>query len=547
MKRAGIMLLLMLLSGTVCGSSSVVNEYISAAEQFISAMSLEEKIGQMLMPAVPGREMNPEIERIISTFHPGGVIFFGFNLGEPEENAALAAGIQACSMKYSGLPVLISVDQEGGRVKRIRSGVTQFPGNMAAGAAGDPDLTYRMAKTTGLQLRALGINMNLTPVLDVNDNPENPVINTRSFGADVNTVSVMGCAYIRGLQDGRCISSGKHFPGLGNSGTDNHLRLAVISGTMERLEQVELEPFRQAAAAGAECIMTTHVAFPNILKNNDSATVSPFFTTEVLRNRLGFKGVIITDDMEMGGLTKEFDIGTAAVRTVQAGSDIVLLSTYGKSIEKIYSSLVNAVRNGEISMERIDASVSRILALKIKYGVAEISGGSAEYREFRLSEEEKRFLAQAGELNREISSKAVSFRGDENLFKSRPDAVKIYVSSDPRFTEHLLLNEQDMVLAGKKELAAALKKIPEGKEIIITGQAGAVKSDFCTQLKKACGSRKVLVAAAVSGNPFPLLVSGNYDGIIMSFSDTDVSMEYLAKACSGQYMAKQERKLLPGR
>lgn len=545
-KKCLILFILIVPALLVCAQNSNRIDTVSRADAVVSAMSLEQKIGQLIMTAVPGKQMTPYLETMIKTYRPGGVIFFGFNLSDAEGVKKFTDDIQKKSIEHSSLPVFISVDQEGGRVKRLTDGVTLFPGNMAAGTAGDKELAYMWGRILGLELRALGVNMNLTPALDVNDNPDNPVINTRSFGADVKTVSDMGLAYIKGQQESSCISVGKHFPGLGNSSVDTHLRLTVIDFDMKRLEEVELKPFQEAINNGLECIMTTHSAFPKILNNRDSATISPFFLTEVLRNRMKFNGLIITDDMEMGAITKELDIGSASVKAVAAGVDIVLLSTYGDSLKKIYTSLLAAVQKGDISVERINDSVKRIVAMKFKYGIAEYDqDDKVVCPVFSLSGDDAKITAKAEDINREISGKSICYRGDAALLSPKADVMRIFVSNTADFTKYLVLDDNDKLAADLSSAAALIKKIPASEKVILYVHSYSPKASFMTQLKAATGTRNIPLVLVLSGNPFPLLRAGGWDTVLMSFSNTPVSLEFLAKAASGELSAKRETKLLP--
>ncbi|TFH42525.1 MAG: glycoside hydrolase family 3 protein, partial [Chrysiogenales bacterium] len=196
---------------TACVISGCAQKRYDGEALLISRMmDLDRKIGQMIMVAIPGSEMSRDTERILERYKPGGVILFGYNLSSFESNRRFIASMQESSMRHSGVPLFVSIDQEGGRVVRIVSGITQFPGTMAAGVAGNARLAYHWGRALGLQLRDTGVNMNLAPVLDVNNNPRNPVINTRSFGPDPRLVAKLGAAYIKGLQESRCIAVGKH-------------------------------------------------------------------------------------------------------------------------------------------------------------------------------------------------------------------------------------------------------------------------------------------------------------------------------------------------
>ncbi len=348
-------------------------------ENTVSHMTLEEKIGQMLMPDFRTwngenvTEMLPEIEQLIEEYHLGGVILFRENVVTTEQTAELVSDYQAAAEKYG---LLLTIDQEGGIVTRLQSG-TDMPGNMALGATRSEDVTYQVAKAIGEELEALGINMNLAPVLDVNNNPDNPVIGVRSFGSDPALVGELGVAYLEGLQSTGVAATAKHFPGHGDTAVDSHLGLPEVPHDKDRLLEVELYPFQQAMNAGVDAVMTAHVTFPKIddtkvISKKDGseialpATLSEKVLTDLMREEMQYNGVIITDAMNMNAITDHFGPVDAAIRAVKAGTDIVLMPV---GLEEVASGLLEAVQSGEITESRIEQSVERILTLKVKRGI----------------------------------------------------------------------------------------------------------------------------------------------------------------------------------
>jgi beta-N-acetylhexosaminidase len=348
-------------------------------QKAIDDLTLEEKIGQMLMPdfrnfnGKPVTDMLPEIRELIQKYHLGGVILFRENVVTTEQTAELVAEYQQAAEKFG---LLISIDQEGGIVTRLQSG-TNMPGNMALGATRSKELAWKVGHAIGEELYALGINMNLAPVLDVNNNPDNPVIGVRSFGENPELVAELGVSYIKGLQDSGVAATAKHFPGHGDTAVDSHLGLPEVPHDRDRLQKVELYPFQKAMEAGIDAIMTAHVTFPKVddtkvISQKDGteislpATLSYKVLTELMREEMGFDGVIITDAMNMKAISDHFGPVDAAVRAVQAGADIVLMPV---GLEEVANGLKKAVQNGDISQERINASVKRILTLKVKRGI----------------------------------------------------------------------------------------------------------------------------------------------------------------------------------
>ena len=330
-------------------------------------MSLAEKVGQLFQVGFHSKTIDKEIEDLIKNYHIGGVIYFSRNIENLEQTSILSKNLQELALNNgAGIPLFISVDQEGGKVRRIKD-LTYFPANIEIGATGDKELSRKAAAVTGKELKELGINVNLAPVLDVNNNPSNPVIGSRSFGADPELVAEMGVAYIEGLQEQGVVATAKHFPGHGDTAVDSHFELPVINHDRERLDQIELYPFKKAIEAGVDSIMVAHIYFSDIEPvAGMPATLSKAVLNNLLREELNFEGVIITDDLEMGAITNFFGTAAAAVKTIEAGSDIVLISHSYDKQKKAIKAVIAAVKNGIISEKRIEESLKRIIKLKGK-------------------------------------------------------------------------------------------------------------------------------------------------------------------------------------
>lgn len=340
----------------------------------VEEMSLEEKVGQLLMVHFNGEEVNGDAERLVKKAHVGGFIYYNWSngLNSPEQVLKLSRGLQKLSDK---VPLFIAVDQEGGRIARLTKGFTLSPGNQALGKMGDPGLAEEYAFVMGREMRHAGINFNLAPVVDVNCNPRNPVIGSRSFGDSAEVVIAFAKGAVEGYHRAGILTSLKHFPGHGDVEVDSHLDLPVIHKSKEELEKVELLPFYELAGA-ADTVMTAHILVTAIDPLN-CATLSKA-VLDVLREEIGFKGVVITDSLVMEGLLKNCaSVEEGAIRALNAGCDILLLGgkclIAGSSIEltvndvmRIHESLVNAVKQGVISETRIDEAVQRILNLKLR-------------------------------------------------------------------------------------------------------------------------------------------------------------------------------------
>jgi beta-N-acetylhexosaminidase len=310
---------------------------------------------------------------------PGGIILFGRNIVSGSQVAGLVAGLQALAaatgggQRLSAPALLVAVDQEGGRVARLGAdqGFTEFPGNMALGAIAGRGAAKQAARAVavamGRELALAGVNLNLAPVLDVNNNPGNPVIGERSFGEDPEAVAGLGRAAVRGYLAGGVLPVGKHFPGHGDTDLDSHLTLPRVPHDRERLRRVELLPFRRAIEAGMPAVMTAHVAFPAVEPGGLPATLSGPVLTGLAREELGFDGVIITDAMEMKAVSDCWGLGRATVMALAAGADLILLGETRLAPEAA-AAVVDAVARGRLPEGRLDAAVRRVLTLKARLG-----------------------------------------------------------------------------------------------------------------------------------------------------------------------------------
>ncbi len=347
--------------------------------KLLSEMSLEEKVGQLLLIGFEGRRPNREVAEFIKEGKVGGVVLLSRNAEEAGEAADLICVLQKLATAGShALPLFIAVDQEGGSVVRLTEGVTVFPSNMALGATGCSDYALLAAEAVGGELASLGVNMNFAPVLDVNNNPRNPVIGIRSFGEDPELVAEFGKMAIKGYQNRGVATVAKHFPGHGDTAFDSHLTMPRVPYTMERLFQLELVPFQAAIACGVDCIMTAHLAFPAIEANPGlPATLSETVLTGLLRQKMGFDGLIITDCLEMQGVTAAVNPEQAAAMAVGAGADLALISHSLERQRAAHREIMESVRRGLIPLARIEEAVGKILRLKQRLFTTEQSISSS--------------------------------------------------------------------------------------------------------------------------------------------------------------------------
>ena len=332
----------------------------------INEMTLKEKIGQVLVCGFQGTEYSEELKTLIEEYKLGNVILFTRNIKDVKQLHDLNMKIHNEIIKNSGVMPFISIDQEGGMVTRIMKEATFFPGNMTISATQNSEYAKKVGEMMGEELRALGINMNLAPSLDVNNNPQNPVIGVRSYSDDPVKVAKYGKNYINGLQSKGIIATAKHFPGHGDTNVDSHKSLPTIPHSKERLDKVELYPFKECLN-DTEAIMSAHVFFEAYEQGGMPGTLSRKVITELLKETLGYKGLIISDCMEMKAIDATYGAHMGALMGLKAGLDQAMVSaTYAKQI-KAFETVENAVLSGEFSEEELDKKVEKILKLKEKY------------------------------------------------------------------------------------------------------------------------------------------------------------------------------------
>lgn len=340
-------------------------------QEIMNKMSPEEKIGQLVMPDTHDnirQQPNKNMKELLTKYHIGSFIIYDYYDAITTANFTNQLQTWALETKHQ-LPLFISADLEFGAVQHITD-ATVFPRLMGIGAINDADAAKQIGIITAKEAKAAGYNWNFSPSVDVNDNPANPVIGVRAFGESIELIIDMSLAMIEGHQENHVIATAKHFPGHGNTNVDPHDGVDIVTYDRKTLDEVHLQPFKAAIEAGVDSIMTSHI----IVETIDAelpATLSKKVLTDLLREELSFNGVIVTDAMDMGAITNHYERGEAAVMAINAGADIIIAKgSYEEQIDTI-EGLYDAYQSGELSLERIDASVERILAKKIKYNIFE--------------------------------------------------------------------------------------------------------------------------------------------------------------------------------
>ncbi len=511
-----------------------------ASEGRLSEMSLEEKVGQIMLVFFEGGAISENLEKFVAELRVGGVILYSSreNIESVEQVAKLSTGIQRAALSAGSLPLLIAIDQEGGLIARIREGVAQFPGNMALGAADDPALAAKVASVSGRELASLGINVNLAPVMDVNNNPSNPIIGVRSFGSDPALVSRLGVEMIRSCVAEGVLPAAKHFPGHGDTSVDSHTGLPVIEATRERLDSVEFPPFRAAVEAGVPIIMTAHVLIPSIDPVNP-ATLSPAILG-VLREEMGFNGLIVTDSMGMGALAERRTPEDAAIAAFNAGADILLFGA-DKGHEEtehfgIYSVLLEACRTGRIPSWRLDEAVSRILEAKRSLGLLD-EGWKPEFAPNRA--------AEGAEVAREAALKSITVARDScgALASVRDGRVRplLWPSERASAAERLVENLFPVDLAllpGKPDeddIAEAVKR-SEGFDYVLVADYDGWRNPAWLEMIRRIGPNRVILLALRT--PYSLISTPDVAAAVIAYSDNPPSLQALGEVLKDRSPAR---------
>ncbi len=445
----------------------------------LSRMTLEEKIGQMIMARAGGGYAPTDgenlrgLEFLVKELKIGGLTIFA---GQPLETAWLVNHLQALAK----IPLLVSSDYERGAANRTQ-GATLFPPLMAIGATNSEELAFEMGRVTALEGRAMGIHQALAPVADVNVNPRNPIINTRSAGEDPAQVARLARAFVLGCQRNGMLATAKHFPGHGDTEIDTHLNLAVIQADRQRLEQVELLPFRRLVEAGVLAVMTGHLAVPALEPTAGvPATLSSAILTGLLREKFGFRGLILTDALDMGGITLLYPAGEMAVKAVEAGVDIIVLSAQPQEAAQ---ALLAAVRSGRIPEHRINLSAWRILNIKARLGL----------HRRRLVSLERVPQVVGSPDNRRWATRAF----EDSLTLVKNEGPVLPLAEDRRKVAVLSLSsDEDNYFAGRPFIQEVVKRRPDA--VFAFADAHTSPAEISAGLEKA-KQAEVAVVALFSG------------------------------------------------
>ena len=510
-------------------------------------MTIEQKVGAMLMLGWEGDNPTDDTtvcakaREIVRDMEIGGIILMGRNVRHDDLTVTVNTinELQALSRE----PLLVNVDQEGGMVARFQDGVTVMPSAMTLGATRHPDLAYKACQACAEELIALGVNYNFAPSVDVNNNPDNPIIGTRSYGESPDLVCEFGAQAIRGFQDAGVVACAKNFPGHGDTAVDSHLALPSVPYPRERLEAMELKPFRAAIAAGVSSIMTTHIMFP-ALDPDLPSTLSRKIITGLLREEMGYGGVLVTDSMEMKGIANNWSVPEASVMAIEAGVDLILIPHTHATMRESREAIIRAVKDGRIPESRLDESVARITAMKRGYdlGKRRFADPNALGRLLRTPEH----LA----IQREIAELGVTLvRNDSSAIPLKLSAgEKLLVvgmhATVPRLASALAThwgNVESLELTGERDEAMkqAMAAAADASVIVmptcpVEPWKQATDQALQTDVVKALNAldRKLIVVAV--RNPYDLRQFPEVGAYVCTYGYREGSLEAAAALISGK-------------
>eukprot|EP01006_Ploeotia_vitrea_P060588 TRINITY_DN76175_c0_g1_i1.p1 TRINITY_DN76175_c0_g1~~TRINITY_DN76175_c0_g1_i1.p1 ORF type:complete len:604 (+),score=25.11 TRINITY_DN76175_c0_g1_i1:25-1836(+) len=533
-------------SHTSSQSSSILNKLVvnssTSLTELYSSLSLRQKIGQLLMMSVPGPDLTEEDKQVLGQVMPGGIILCPYNVDAQHSVVQLTQKLQRTTTSHTPIPLFISIDQEGGRFLRDplseNQHVTRFPSQMAFGVINKPEYAYQWGLHLGKQLRNVGVNMNLSPVLDVNNNPNNPIINMRSFGSNPRLVQQLGDAYVKGLQDANCIAVGKHFPGHGDTAQDSHTVLPTINHTMAKLEEVEMKPFRSAIKAGLAALMCAHIAYPVISHDYKPATLSHFFLTELLRNSMKFEGITLTDDMKMDAI--KMTPAEGAVASIKAGGDIVLSTVSLRAAQQMANALERAALSGELPEDRIRQSVMRILRIKQRFGILDAKADpTAKLDGTTLVEEAK-------QLNELVSSQSLIYSGKQMLLNPPAETIRIFLIGNELLRGYIKLDNNDMMFHGARsffarasDMATLIKDTKPKTEsvppVVVYHYSYFYTWEIVQQLREKSKQLGFPIVTLLSGSPYQINEYSvpYWDAALISFGNNPRSLIAIAGALKG--------------
>lgn len=487
-------------------------------ETQLEKMTLEQKVAQMFMVSFFGTQLT-EIEReFLRDVQPGAVVLFKKNVESPQQITRLTNDYQQTILDGGGVPLLIAVDQEGGLIQHLQEGFTRFPLPMLWTATQNSELAYQVGEAMATEMLAVGVNMNLAPVADLNTNIDNPIIGRRSFGTELELVAPILTHFIRGLQDNGVMATVKHFPGHGDTAVDSHLELPIVTHPIERLQAVEFQPFLSAFEADVDVTMVSHIWYTALDDEEIPASLSYQAVTNLLRDEMGYEGIIMTDALDMDAIDTVYTPGGSAIQAILAGNDLIAIGAHVGTavIEEALADVVDAVRDGRILESQIDASVKRILDVKQAYGVFDWQPLDSLMVDERLNLEEHDTLIT------ELFKQGVTVTGDAHEDVPLQGGVTIiYPATRPTIYNECVSNDADITYVGvsavpsDEEISWAISASVEADTVVVFTQ-NAIGNPRQQDLVNALPTYKTTVVALWDTND--MLVFPDVKGYVLGYS-----------------------------
>ncbi len=518
------------------------------AKYDINNLTLDQKIGQLLMFGFDALELNDHAIDLIKNYSFGNIILFTRNCKSMEQLFNLNKNLQKLALETIGIPLLISIDQEGGMVTRLKNGGTYFPGAMTLASSKKTSNAYFTGKYMGKELISLGFNMDLAPVLDVNNNPDNPVIGVRSFSDDPEIVSKYGLKFIEGLQE-NVIATAKHFPGHGDTNADSHLQLPTIEHGKERLDKIELYPFKKAIDNGVKAIMSAHINFPAYTEDNLPTTLSKKCLTGLLREQLHFEGLIMTDCMEMKAIQNNYTTEGGSLMSVQAGANLVCLSHTKYYQIGAFEKIKEAVLSGDLTMDTLDERVNRVLKYKEDLDLSILDKEYQEIDKIVENSETKAFSYQV------VKEAATLIRGESFIKKGKTLIMAVRPSvttiADEEAGSFDIITEAKKALKAfdtldlhvkptPKKIKAALLKAKDYEQVIVCTYNANIyhqQTDLVNELKNLDLELHVMAMR----NPYDFIDDETIKNYVCFYEYTPNSVKALVEYLKGELVLKKRK------
>lgn len=502
-------------------------------------MDLRYQIGQRLAGGFPGKEMSEEFIRLVKEYKVGNVILFEHNVENMSQLKKLCQDIQKLVKEETGHYAFITIDQEGGAVTRLPLDGCNVCGAMAVAATGELQNAETLAEITARELKSIGVNFNLAPDMDVNNNPKNPVIGVRSYSDRAETVAQYGVAALKGYQKEKMLACVKHFPGHGDTAVDSHLGLPVIDKSLEELEEMELIPFRAAIKAGTPAVMSSHILFPKLEQEKIPCTMSRHIITDILKGRLGFKGLVLSDCMEMDAIQKYYGTANGVAAAMQAGVDIVFVSHTSSLLEEAIRAVKRAVSEGKISLESMKESAEKIISYKEKY-----IGQAGEGEGFTGCSQEERVKEKEIRRKSIVLAKGELFAlGERPFFTGCPGFRATLASSVDNkpvvFAEYMKERFGGTAMAASKnptpEEIRTILEAAEGADSIIISTYNAHLQPGQSELVETLSEKGVPTAVVALRNPYDLADLPKGVTGIAAWDNSVMTLEILEEVLRGEW------------